>query len=186
MLGEQNPAEKAMRLKWFSIGGTLLQSFEFQDKTGYSGKHRRVGVKASLVVDATGLSLSAVLASGNAHDLSLAEESVSCLRGYDYFRSKLLADKGYDSKKFRRFTFNHGIKPNIPKRFYTKEREHPYKFHLYRYNTEEAKHRFIVERTNAWFKSFRRLRYRFDYHIASFEAFLYLAIIIICDRRLVL
>jgi len=83
----------------------LLQSFEFQERTGYSGKHRRVGVKASLVVDATGLPLSAVLARGNVHDLSLAEESVSRLRGYDYFRSSLLADKGYDSKTFRRFTF---------------------------------------------------------------------------------
>ena len=86
LLGEQNPAEQAMRLKRFSIDGTLLQSFEFQDRTGYSGKHRRVGVKASVVVDATGLPVSAVLASGNAHDLSLAEESVSRLRGYDYFQ----------------------------------------------------------------------------------------------------
>jgi hypothetical protein len=72
LLDEQNPAEKERRLRRFSIDGTLLQSFEFQDKTGYSGKHRRVGVKASLVVDATGLPLSAVLARGNAHDLSLA------------------------------------------------------------------------------------------------------------------
>jgi transposase len=183
LLGEQNPAEKAMRLKRFSIDGTLLPSFEFQEKTGYSGKHRRVGVKASLVVDATGLPLSAVLARGNAHDLSLAEESVSRLRGYDYFRSSLLADKGYDSKKFRRFAFYQGIKPNIPKRSYTKEQNHPYKFHLYRYDTEEAKHRFIVERTNAWFKSFRRLRNRFDYHIASFEAFLYLACIWVSSKH---
>jgi transposase len=185
-LDEQSPEDKAMRLKRFSIDGTLLPSFEFKEKTGYSGKHRRVGVKASFVVDATGLPLSAVIASGNAHDLSLAEETVSRLRGYDYFRSSLLADKGYDSKKFRRFTFNQGIKPNIPKRSYTQERNHPYKFHLYRYEREEGKHRFIIERTNAWFKSFRRLRNRFDYHIASFEAFLYLAIIIICVRRLVL
>jgi hypothetical protein len=29
---------------------------------------------------------------------------------------------------------------------------------MYRYDKEEAKYRFIVERTNAWFKSFRRLR----------------------------
>jgi hypothetical protein len=112
-LGEQNPAEKDRRLKRFSIDGTLLQSFEFREKTGYSGKHRRVGVKASLVVDATGLPVSAVLASGNAHDLSLAEESVSRLRGYDYFRSSLLADRGYDSKRFRRFAFNQGIKPRL-------------------------------------------------------------------------
>jgi transposase len=57
---------------------------------------------------------------------------------------------------------------------------------IFKTRSEEGKHRFIVERTNAWFKSFRRFRNRFDYHIASFEAFLYLAIIIICVRRLVL
>jgi transposase len=186
LLDEQNPAEKANRLKRFSIDGTLLPSFEFKEKTGYSGKHKRVGVKASFVVDATGLPLSAVIASGNAHDVSLAEETVSRIRGYDYFHATMLADKGYDSKKFRRFTFHQGIKPNIPKRSYTQEGNHPYKFHLYRYDAEEAKHRFIIERTNAWFKSFRRLRNRFDYHIASFEAFVYLAIIIICVRRLIL
>ena len=164
LLDEQKPEEKEARLKRFSIDGTLLSSFEFKEKTGYSGKHRRVGVKASLVVDATGLPLSAVLASGNVHDVSLAEESVSRLRGYDYFYSTILADKGYDSKHFRKFTFNHGLKPNIPKRSYTKEINHPYRFHLYRYDPEEGKHRFIIERTNAWFKSFRRLRNRFDYH----------------------
>jgi transposase len=82
----------------------------------------------------------------------------------------------------------HGIKPNIPKRSTTKEENErdPYSTHFYRYDEEIGKHRFIVERTNAWFKSFRRLRNRFDYHIASFESFLYLAIIIICVRRLVL
>jgi hypothetical protein len=49
-LDEQKPEEKEARLKRFSIDGTLLSSFEFKEKTGYSGKHRRVGVKASLVV----------------------------------------------------------------------------------------------------------------------------------------
>jgi putative transposase len=83
LLDEQNPAEKESRLKRFSIDGTLLQSFEFQEKTGYSGKHRRVGVKASLVVDATGLPVSAVIASGNAHDLSVV--SADCVHGFERF-----------------------------------------------------------------------------------------------------
>ena len=187
MLGEQNPQEKEKRLKRFAIDGTLLQSFAFKERSGYSGKHRRVGVKASLVVDATGLPLSVVLANGNAHDIVLAEESVSRAMPYhDTFKTTILADRGYDSRKFRKFAFYHGIYPNIQKRSNTKEGRDPYRFHMYRYDKEEAKHRFIVERTNAWFKSFRRLRNRFDYHIASFESFLYLAIIIICVRRLAL
>ncbi|HZM25309.1 MAG TPA: transposase, partial [Anaerolineales bacterium] len=94
--------------------------------------------------------------------------------------------KGYDSRKFRKFAFTHGIYPRIPKRLYTTEGKDPYRSHMYRYDPEEGKYRFIVERTNAWFQSFRRLRNRFDYHAASFESWLYLAIIIVCVRRLVL
>jgi transposase len=187
MLGEQNPQEKEIRLKRFAIDGTLLPSFAFKERSGYSGKHRRVGVKASLVVDATGLPLSFVLAKGNAHDILLAEETVSKAMPYhDTFHTTILADRGYDSRKFRKFAFYHGIYPNIQKRSNTKEGKDQYRNHMYRYDKEEAKHQFIVERTNAWFKSFRRLRHRFDYHIASFESFLFLAIIIICVRRLVL
>jgi transposase len=84
-LDEQNPQEKELRLKRLSIDGTLLQSFEFKEKTGYSGKHRRVGVKASLIVDATGLPLSVVLARGNAADIALAEDTLSQISGYDSF-----------------------------------------------------------------------------------------------------
>jgi hypothetical protein len=43
-VSEQDPEEKAMRLKRFSLDRTLLPSFEFKEKTGYSGKHKRVGV----------------------------------------------------------------------------------------------------------------------------------------------
>jgi transposase len=186
LLDEQNPQEKERRLKRLSIDGTLLQSFAFREKTGCSGKHRRVGIKASIVVDATGLPLSIVIARGNVADISLAEDTLSRIRGYDSFKTTILADRGYDSRKFRKFAFNHGIYPRIPKRSNTTEGKDPYRYHMYRYDPDEGKFRFIVERTNAWFKSFRRLRNRFDYHLASFESWLYLAIIIVCVRRLVL
>jgi transposase len=71
LLDEQNPQEKELRFKRLSIDGTLLQSFAFREKTGYSGKHKRVGIKASIAVDATGLPLSVVIAKGNAADIWL-------------------------------------------------------------------------------------------------------------------
>jgi transposase len=92
LLDEANPQEKELRLKRLSIDGTLLQSFEFKEKTGYSGKHRRVGVKASLIVDATGLPLSFVLAKGNAADIALAEDTLSHIRGYDSYKTTSLPD----------------------------------------------------------------------------------------------
>jgi len=73
LLEEQNPEKRASEIKRLSIDGTLLTSFAFKERSGYSGKHRRVGVKASILVDATGLPLAVDLACGNAHDISLAE-----------------------------------------------------------------------------------------------------------------
>ncbi len=42
--------------------------------------------------------------------------------------------------------------------------------------------RFLVERTNAWLKAFRRIRIRREYKPAMFKAFVYLALIIILVR----
>ena len=98
---EQSVREGKEHLKRVSIDGTLLQSFEFKDKTGYSGKHKRVGVKASILVDATGIPLAVTLATGNAHDVSLAESTLDRVRVPSFFGTTLLADRGYDSRKFQ-------------------------------------------------------------------------------------
>jgi hypothetical protein len=84
---------------------------------------------------------------------------------------------------FRRHASDFGLLPNIPKRECTNG-DGDQTFLYYLYDKLQAKKRFVVERTNAWVKSFKRLRFRFDYKASSFEAFLYLAIIVICVRRL--
>ena len=76
-----------------------------------------------------------------------------------------------------------GLLPNIHKRECTSG-DDDRTFLYYLYDKLQGKKRFVVERTNAWVKSFKRLRFRFDYKASSFEAFLYLAIIVICVRRL--
>jgi Transposase DDE domain len=93
LLDEQNPAEKERRFQRLSIDGTLLQSFAFREKTGYSGKHRQVGIKASIAVDATGLPLSVVIAKGNAADIALAEDTLSRIRGYDSFKKGITKNR---------------------------------------------------------------------------------------------
>lgn len=62
---------KWLDLSVLSIDGTLIPSPEFKERTGYSGKHRLVGTKLSVVVDARGTPLSVSLAPGNAHDGAL-------------------------------------------------------------------------------------------------------------------
>lgn len=174
---------RLLGFKRLGIDGSLLQSFAFQDKTGYSGKHHRTGVKMSLIVEATGIPIGMVVAGGNIVDITLAEATVDNIRiakgviqGSDF-----LGDKGYDSLKFRLHVAEFSM-PNIPKRRTTKVKDKHIWYYLY--DKLKGKQRFVVERTNAWLKSFRRLRMRFDYKANSFEAFLYLAIIVICVRRL--
>ena len=45
--------------------------------------------------------------------------------------------------------------------------------------------RYVVERRLSWIKGFRRLRYRVDRTAASFHAFVYLAMLVLCVRRLI-
>lgn len=176
--------EGKLKLDTVSIDGSLLQSFAFKNKTGYSGKHNRTGTKISTISDETGIPLSMVVSKGNIHDVSLATATIDSLRiaRGSILGSKLLADKGYDSKKLRKYSADFGIMPNIPKRINVKVKEKFIWYYLY--DKTLGKKRYVIERTNAWLKSFRRLRHRFDYTSESFEAFLYLAILVICVRKL--
>lgn len=163
-------------LKVASIDGSLIPSFNFLDTTGYSGKYKKTGTKISTLVDFKGTPLNIVFASGEKHDMPLALPTIS--NNSVGKPNLILADKGYDSDKFR-FKLNQlGISSNIPNREIKNRKKQE------NYNIPLGKMRFKVERTNAWIKSFRRLHFRFDYTLASFQAFTYLALIVICLRKL--
>ena len=55
---------------------------------------------------------------------------------------------------------------------------------LYAEDAVLQRKRYVVERTLGWLKGFRRLRYRVDRTAASFHAFVYLAVLVLCVRRL--
>lgn len=176
--------DKKLGLSKMSIDGSLVQSFAFKDKTGYSGKHKKTGVKISTIVDVAGIPLALVTATGNIVDITLAKSTIigihlahACLKGGD-----LLGDKGYDSFAFRTFLVKEELMPHIAKRITTQVTDKNSWYYIY--DKIKGAKRYVVERTNAWIKSFRRLRTRFDYKASSFEAFLYLAIIVICVRKL--
>lgn len=176
--------QKKLQKQRVSIDGSLVKSFSFHDTTGYSGKHHAVGTKISTLVEGAGIPLSVCFAQGNRHDLILAPQTLLSLNfASSQLRvASLLADKGYDSKTFREFVVRQQFVPFIPKRRGKKVRK---KFQLlYLIDKPLQKKRYVVEQTNAWLKSFRRLRHRFDYTLLSFESFVYLAILVICVRRL--
>ncbi len=53
------------------------------------------------------------------------------------------------------------------------------------HNFLTSRKRYVVGRTLGWLKGFRRLRYRVDRTAASFHAFVYLAVLVLCVRCLV-
>lgn len=162
------------------LDGSLVQSPKYQG-TGFSNKHHRNGTNISLVTEKHGLPLANVTAKGNRHDLMSAEVAIRKIRvGAKRRVAELNADKGYDSAAFRRHLSKRGIRSNIPERKYKHRRKLGRKP---RYDKVQFKFRSFVERTNAWLKYFRKLRYRWERKKCMFQAVVDLACLLICLRR---
>ena len=177
--------QKHYKKELLSLDGSVIESFAFKDTTGYSGYKHKMGTKISTVANKTGIPLAVVIAKGNIVDISLAAPTLAQIQlPRSYIRGgELLADAGYDSRIFRQTVVHYTLVPFIPRRKRGKIKQ-KYQL-LYLTNIPLQKKRFVIERTNAWLKNFRRLRMRFDYTLLSFIAFVYLAILVICVRRLI-
>jgi transposase len=91
----------------------------------------------------------------------------------------VLADRGYDSDPLRDDLAGEGFELLSPHR---KGRKRPpvndgRRMRRYR-------RRYVIERTFAWVKSFRRVATRFEYHVALFDGFVSLACALIALSRL--
>lgn len=173
--------EDKLDLTMGNLDGSLVQSPKFPQATGYSGKHHRTGTNLVMATEKEGLPLSNSIAKGNRHDLTIAEKVVDKIRVGIKRRLKLLnGDKGFDSVSFRRDMRKKGIKTNISERQFKHRRK---KGRKPIYDKTKAKFRAFVERTFAWLKSFRRLRYRWDRTKLMFQAFVNLGCLVICLRR---
>lgn len=129
------------------------------------------------MVDFLGTPLNVVFASGEEHDCPYAFPTIT---NNSVGKPRIiLADKGYDSDKLRLNLNQLGISSNIAVRDFGSRKK------TISYSVSLGKMRFKIERTNAWIKSFRRLHFRFDYTLTSFKAFTYLALIVICLRKLI-
>jgi transposase len=151
--------------------------------------------KLSLLVGRAGTPLAVSVAPGSYHDgalgfLTLANiyKPPPILRGILPDAAKtseptLLADRGFDSRRFRQFVHDQGFRPLIPPRRCIPIEQ--VTGELYVEDAALQRKRFVVERTLGWLKGFRRLRYRVDRTAASFQAFVYLAVLVLCLRRLI-
>lgn len=161
-----------------AIDTDTINSFRFKSCVGWDGKHRKNGTKISILTDKKGLPADIEFGKGNKHDLTFVNKHI---KNTSRIRKKLLnLDKGYTSKELRRELKKKGIKINMETRQGDYKRKRGPKFG---FNKEKYKTRFLIERQFAWIESFKRLRTRVDRHIASFKAFVYLALIIILMRN---
>ncbi len=127
-------------------------------------------------MDAHGIPLGLELTAANVHDSVMLEpvlDAVPPVRqcaGRPRKRpAKLHADKGYDFRRCRRACRKRGITSRIARR----EVESGERL---------GRHRWVVERTLAWFARFRRLTVRYERRADIFEAFHHLAAALICHR----
>ena len=128
------------------------------------------GTKRHVLVDANGVPLALLLSAANVHDSRLLEpllDAVPPVRQCAGRPGKLHADKGYDYPRCRRACRKRGVIPRIARRGIE--------------NGERlGRHRWVVERTLAWFARFRRLAVRHERRADILEAFHRLAAALIC------
>jgi transposase len=159
------------------VDTTTASSYEFRYCTGWDGHNKKVGTKVSLFTDKSGLPADIAFGKGSVDDKSMLPKHIENTKGM--MKKTISLDMKYMSLKLRRDMRKKGIRINMKVREQDYTRKKGPKF---RFDEEIYNRRFELERTNGWLKAFRSLVLRRTYHIASFKAFVYLAIIIILLR----
>jgi len=147
------------------------------------------GTKWMVLTDRNGIPLTLLTQSARISEYKLAIptlDQVSVEKRPRHPRKRpdaLCADKGYDSNKIRETLRKRRIRPVIPKRRKKGEIQEP-KYnktikHIYRF-------RGTVERTIAWLGWNRRLLIRWEKSDTIYQAFINLACIMICLKRVLL
>ena len=141
----------------------------------------KAGSKYHLLTDAGGLPLAITVSAANVHDSLLLAPLVDAvpaivgprgLPGRPRRRpAKLHADKGYDYPCCRRALRRRGITARIAWRGVES-------------STRLGRHRWVVERTQAWLLGFRRLQIRYERSADLLVGLLHLACALICARTL--
>ena len=131
-----------------------------------------------MLSDANGVPLSFVVTSANTNDITQLLpliQSIPPVRGKAgkprQRPEKVQGDRGYDSEPHREALRKMGIKPILAKR----KTEH---------GSGLGKTRWMIERTMAWLRQFRRLRMRYEKRADIHEAFVCIACIMICYNSL--
>jgi transposase len=149
----------------------------------------RPGSRYHLAVDAHGTPLALRLAAGNENEQRHLLPLLDALAERGIQPAQLWADRGYDSDPLRDAIRQRKIEPCISRRRRRGEPAGAAAREVWRGRKRQlktrdaqARHRWPVERTNAWLKAKRRIATRRDRKADNYLAFLQLGIILILLR----
>ena len=155
--------------------------------------HGRPGSRYHLAVDAGGAPLEVRLAAGNENERRHLLPLLDALNQRGIQPRELWADRGYDSRALEQALRSRQIEPRISKRRRAGQPADPDQRQSQvwrgrkrqtRTSDPQARHRWPVERTNAWLKAKRRIATRRDRKANTYLAFLQLGMILILARSL--
>lgn len=139
---------------------------------GFDGGKKVKGRKRHIVVDTLGLLLVVVVHAANTHDSKGAYQVLEKLNEKFYTLVKVFADGGYRGELIEKVKLKFNFILEV----------------IMRTDKEEAfkvlPKRWIVERTFAWFESYRRLSKDFEYHTNTAETMVQLAMIRLMLNRI--
>ena len=133
------------------------------------------------------------LGPGNENERAHLLPLIDALTDAGYRPGEVWADRGYCSEPLRDEIRARGITPQISKRRRAGDPIEPGQIQqpgtrgrkrVTRTRDPNARHRWVVERTNAWLRRFRRLTIRTEPNSRVYLAYLTLALIIILGRAL--
>jgi transposase len=185
---------KSGKLKYLSIDTSFVKNeYGPINSVGFNGHYKKKRLsKLSLIVDVNGVTLSALLKSGNKSDQKLLFDNFNDLFiKIDYngnnnkHKRYLLADSIYYTKDIIDKIKSKNICPII--RYNKRKTKNPILLasnKMDKYKKKIYKKRIIIENTFSWIYKNRRVNKRYDKNVSNYMSFLYMALIKILIKRL--
>lgn len=144
------------------------------------GKTKRgKGTKLMVLADGAGTPLGVHVEAATSAEVRLVEPTLASGRiGGSRRPKRLIADRGYDSNPLRALLASRDIEPIIPRR-----RNNPKATHQDGRKLRRYRRRWIIERTNSWLQTFRRLVTRYERSATVFTALVHLACALMTLKR---
>jgi transposase len=141
------------------------------------------GTKLMVLADGAGTPLGVHLEKASPSEVTLVEATLANVKVKTGKRERgqpkrVIGDRGYDSNTVRALLVKRGIEPIIPAR-----RNNTVATHQDGRKMRRDKRRWIIERSNSWLQTFRRLVVRYERSAQIYAALVHMACALITLKR---